>query len=99
MTVTVILDTPNRLHTRDASRGGYQPIPVDARRDALQGLLEIPALVTPRALPKGKRVLEVGCGRGNAFPYLLQRHAGLCSLSTKHQSHGLGGTGAPVGQS
>lgn len=73
MPVTVILDAPDALHTSDPSSGGYQPFPADARRDVLQGMLEIPALVTLLGLPKGKRVLEVGCERGNALPY-LQRY-------------------------
>ena len=45
----------------------YRPFPDDARRNTLQALAEIPALVALLAVPTGGRVLEIGCGRGNAL--------------------------------
>jgi ubiquinone/menaquinone biosynthesis C-methylase UbiE len=48
----------------------YQPFPDVARRNLLQEGVEVPAMVQLLALPKGGRVLEVGCGRGIALPPL-----------------------------
>ena len=56
---------------------GYSAFGNAAHRNALQELLEVPALVRLLALPRGRRMLEVGCGRGVALPAL----AGLCEPS------------------
>ena len=46
---------------------GYQEFPNIAHRNAMQELLEVPTLVRALELPKGGRILEVGCGRGVAL--------------------------------
>ena len=47
---------------------------VEARND-LQARLELPLLVRALRLPRGGRVLEIGCGRGVALPVLAARLA------------------------
>jgi SAM-dependent methyltransferase len=42
-------------------------------RNGLQERLEIPLMLRALAIPKGGRVLEVGCGRGVALPVLAER--------------------------
>lgn len=54
------------------SSAGYRPFPNLAHRNALQQRFEVPALVRALALPRGRRVLEVGCGRGAALPALAR---------------------------
>jgi SAM-dependent methyltransferase len=43
------------------------PFPVLARRDFLQARLEVPYVVSTLQIPRGVRILEVGCGQGNAL--------------------------------
>lgn len=45
---------------------------VEARND-LQGRLELPLLLRALRVPRGGRVLEIGCGRGIALPVLAAR--------------------------
>ncbi len=47
---------------------GYKPFPDVPRRNFLQETFEVPLLVYLLALPRGGRVLEVGCGRAIALP-------------------------------
>ena len=42
-------------------------------RNGLQERLEIPLLLRALRLPRGQRVLEIGCGRGIALPVLATR--------------------------
>ena len=50
----------------------YREFPDVARRNAMQELLEVPALVRLLDLPRGRRILEVGCGRGVALAPLAR---------------------------
>lgn len=65
----------------------YQPFPDVARRNFMQEVLEVPAVVRLLDLPKGLCVLEVGCGRGIALPPLatLLQPAYLCGLDIDPQ--------------
>ena len=65
-----------------AYRDGYRPFPNVAWRNGMQELLEVPLLVRLLDLPVGRRILEVGCGRGIALPALsqLSRPAHLTGL-------------------
>jgi SAM-dependent methyltransferase len=47
---------------------------VDAR-NGLQERIEIPLMIRALSIPKGLRILEVGCGRGVALPVFLERLA------------------------
>ena len=51
---------------------GYRSFPDIARRNGTQENVEIPAMVFALQLPKGKRILEVGCGRGVALAPLTK---------------------------
>jgi ubiquinone/menaquinone biosynthesis C-methylase UbiE len=50
----------------------YRPFPDEGRRNFMQEFLEVPAMIRALALPKGARILEVGCGRGIALPALAR---------------------------
>jgi ubiquinone/menaquinone biosynthesis C-methylase UbiE len=50
------------------SMAEYEPFPNEEGRNSRQSQLEIPAMVRALAIPKGARILEVGCGRGVALP-------------------------------
>jgi SAM-dependent methyltransferase len=51
----------------------YLPFGNMESRNGLQERIEIPLLVRALRLPRGGRVLEVGCGRGVALPVLADR--------------------------
>jgi protein-L-isoaspartate O-methyltransferase len=53
----------------------YQAFPNEEGRNNRQSQLEIPAMVRALGIPSGKRILEVGCGRGVALPVIDR----LCS--------------------
>jgi ubiquinone/menaquinone biosynthesis C-methylase UbiE len=58
---------------RPRRRPEYRAFPNLAHRNAIQRGLEVPALVRLLCLPRGGRLLEVGCGRGVALPALAAR--------------------------
>jgi SAM-dependent methyltransferase len=51
----------------------YVPFPVQPRRNAWQAAVEIPVIVRCLGIPRDERVLEVGCGPGNALVPLAAR--------------------------
>jgi SAM-dependent methyltransferase len=51
----------------------YLPFGNMESRNGLQERVEVPLLVRALRLPRGGRVLEVGCGRGVALPVLAER--------------------------
>jgi len=55
------------------SRGDYRPFDDVQSRNGLQEQFELPLLLRVLRLPRGGRVLEVGCGRGIALPVLAER--------------------------
>ena len=64
-----------RNHGHDArSDDAYRPFANREWRNSIQRRIEIPLLVRALELPAGKRMLEIGCGRGVG----LSTVAGLC---------------------
>lgn len=64
------------MTTPDATGEGietYRPFPNLPSRNLLQRGVEIPLLVRALDLPRGGRVLEVGCGRGVALRAFAER--------------------------
>jgi SAM-dependent methyltransferase len=55
--------------------GPYAPFPLLRSRNAWQARFEIPAILHFLGIPAGSRILEVGCGPGNALVPLGQRCA------------------------
>jgi ubiquinone/menaquinone biosynthesis C-methylase UbiE len=53
----------------------YVAFPALGRRNAWQAAVEIPVIVRCLGIPRGQRVLEVGCGPGNALVPLAARCA------------------------
>lgn len=78
----MMLSLSSRALQPAACRKGYRPFPNLAWRNAIQELVEVPLLVRLLDLPAGRRVLEVGCGRGIALRALakLCRPAHLVGL-------------------
>lgn len=62
-------------HDRAAPSGTYAPFGNVEARNGLQALVEIPLMIRALRLPRGARVLEIGCGRGVALPELDDRLA------------------------
>jgi ubiquinone/menaquinone biosynthesis C-methylase UbiE len=60
---------------RARERDAYRPFPDIGWRNYLQRTLEVPLLIRLLRLPRGQRMLEVGCGRGIG----LQALARLCA--------------------
>jgi ubiquinone/menaquinone biosynthesis C-methylase UbiE len=56
----------------------YEPFPDDPGRNARQERLEVPIMVRCLALPRGVRMLEIGCGPGVALNGLAR----LCEPSS-----------------
>lgn len=57
----------------DQSPEEYVPFANMETRNGLQERLEIPLMIRALAIPKGLRILEVGCGRGVALPVFSER--------------------------
>lgn len=53
--------------------GDYRPFPNEEGRNTRQQAIEIPLMIAALGLPRGGRVLEVGCGRGVALPVFARR--------------------------
>ena len=72
---------------RDAELA-YRPFPDQGGRNWRQVHIEIPAMVALLGIQRGLRMLEVGCGRGNALPQLarLLRPRGLVGLDVDESS-------------
>lgn len=51
----------------------YRPFPNEDTRNWRQEHVEIPLMLRALGLPRGARVLEIGCGRGIALPVLARR--------------------------
>ncbi len=51
----------------------YAPFPNETSRNWRQEYIEIPVMLVALGIPRGGRVLEVGCGRGIALPLLARR--------------------------
>jgi len=58
---------------RPATTSDYRPFPNRARRNWTQWYVELPVMSTALGLPRGARLLEVGCGRGVALSYFGER--------------------------
>ena len=56
-----------------ARDGQYRPFGNVETRNGLQAMVEIPLMIRALGLPRGGRVLEIGCGRGVALPVLYDR--------------------------
>jgi SAM-dependent methyltransferase len=48
----------------------YRPFPDDVGRNVRQARLEIPLFVRALGIEAGRRILEIGCGRGVALPVI-----------------------------
>ena len=68
MTATAV---PPRIVSTDREPE-YRPFPNEEGRNSRQESLEVPILVRALRLPKHRRVLEIGCGRGIALPPLAR---------------------------
>jgi ubiquinone/menaquinone biosynthesis C-methylase UbiE len=75
------------------------PFAVPAYRDVLQARLEVPAVVRLLGPARGLRVLEVGCGSGNALEPLVRllRPARLVGLDVDPSALARAGARSPGG--
>lgn len=72
-TPTAIPQVPELEHP--AGEREYRPFPNKGGRNWRQERLEVPLLISALGLPRGARILEVGCGRGIALSALARRLA------------------------
>lgn len=66
---------PSAPPRRARALAEYRPFPNEEGRNSRQQSLEIPIMVAALGLPRGGRVLEVGCGRGVGLVTLAERLA------------------------
>jgi len=65
--------TPLTRHRARVDAGvEYRPFPNDMGRNSRQRHLEIPLFTRLLSIPRGARILEVGCGRGVALPVMYE---------------------------
>src|SRR6187431_1452158 len=57
------------------SEPDYQPFPNDEARNRCQQNLEVPVMLSLLRVPRGARILEVGCGRGVALEPIMSQLA------------------------
>ena len=69
------LATPRPLDQVAGPAEEYTAFPNMESRNGLQARFEIPLMLRALALPRGARILEVGCGRGVALPVFARRLA------------------------
>ena len=67
--------TPRPLDAGGGAAEEYTAFANMESRNGLQARVEIPLMLRALALPRGARILEVGCGRGIALPEFARRLA------------------------